>query len=121
MLHSPPLLLGHPPLPILNPKLPPPTSPHSKPYASPAHLSPALQVLGLRRLHSAPSRLESTCLLIAHGIDLFYTRMAPAKAYDSLEDDFAYGLLLLLLLGLSLGTVALHYVTKQASLKSKWA
>ncbi|KAG2448475.1 hypothetical protein HYH02_006367 [Chlamydomonas schloesseri] len=78
------------------------------------------QVLGLSGLAVEPTRLESTCLLFVHGVDLFYTRLAPAKGFDSLEDDFNYALLVAALVALSVGAVVMNYMTKQAQLAWKW-
>ena len=78
------------------------------------------QVLGLRHVAVEPSRLESTCLVLARGVDLFYTRLAPARKYDSLEDDFSYGLLVVAILALLGGSVAMQIVTKSAMLSQKW-
>lgn len=46
--------------------------------------------------------------------------MAPAKGFDSLDDDFNYGLLVTALLGLGIAAVAMHMYTKATSLASKW-
>lgn len=78
------------------------------------------QVLGLRHVAVEPSRLESTCLVLARGVDLFYTRLAPARKYDALEDDFSYGLLVVAILALLGGSVAMHFVTKTTMLSHKW-
>lgn len=78
------------------------------------------QVLGLRGVVVEPTRLESTCLVLAHGVDLFYSRLAPAKGFDSLEDDFNYALLVTALVGLGLGAVALHVMVKNSALSQKW-
>ncbi|GLI60547.1 hypothetical protein VaNZ11_002704 [Volvox africanus] len=78
------------------------------------------QVLGIRGVNVEPTRLESTCLMFVHGVDLFYTRLAPAKGFDSLEDDFNYALLLAALVGLTGGAVILQYMAKQTSLNQKW-
>ncbi len=77
-------------------------------------------MLGLRGLATAPARLESTCLLFAYGIDLQYTRVAPARGFDSLDDDFAYGLLVVALLALTASSVFMHYFTRASLLKAKW-
>lgn len=77
-------------------------------------------MLGLRAVTVEPTRLESTCLMFAHGVDLFYTRLAPAKGFDSLEDDFNYALLIAALVALSVGAVIMNYMTKQAQLAWKW-
>lgn len=52
-----------------------------------------VQVRGLRGLVQAPSAMESTTLLFAHGLDLFYTRLAPSRTFDLLPDDFPFALL----------------------------
>ena len=77
-------------------------------------------MLGLSNVDVEPSRLESTCLVLARGVDLFYTQLAPAHKYDSLEDDFSYGLLVVAILALLGGSVAMHFMTKNAQLSQKW-
>ncbi|BHF80518.1 DUF1620 super [Sparganum proliferum] len=42
----------------------------------------------IRQIRTAPSGLESTSLVFAHGLDIFFTRVAPSKTYDLLRDDF---------------------------------
>ena len=37
--------------------------------------------------------MESTALMFAYGLDLFYTRLSPSKTFDLLPDDFPYALL----------------------------
>lgn len=78
------------------------------------------QILGLKGILSAASRLESTSLLFSYGLDLQYTRVAPAKGFDSLDDDFSYGLLIVALIGLTVASVSLHVITKKSTLKAKW-
>lgn len=79
-----------------------------------------LQVLGLRTIKTEAARLESTTLVFAYGIDLFYTRLTPSRAFDSLEDDFSYGLLVVALVVLFVGSCVMQHMTKQTLLKSKW-
>lgn len=78
-------------------------------------------MLGLRNVNVEPSRLESTCLVLARGVDLYYTMLSPAKKYDSLEDDFSYGLLVVAILALLGGSVAMHFITSKAILNGKWS
>ncbi|GFR39708.1 hypothetical protein Agub_g187 [Astrephomene gubernaculifera] len=78
------------------------------------------QVLGVRGTRVEPTRLESTCLLFVHGVDVFFTRLAPAKGFDSLEDDFNYALLVTLLAGLTVGAVLMHHMSKRTALAQKW-
>ncbi|CAB3376133.1 Hypothetical predicted protein [Cloeon dipterum] len=63
----------------------------------------------VRGIHTAPSGLESTCLVLVYGLDLFYIRVAPSKAFDLLKDDFDHFLIAAVLLGL----VIASYVTKK--------
>lgn len=68
-----------------------------------------------------PARLESTCHVFAHGLDVFYTRWTPAKAFDSLGDDFGYMLLVLAMIALAIGAFLLAHTSERAMLKQKWA
>ena len=78
-------------------------------------------VAGLRAIATAPSRLESTSHLLAHGVDLFYTRVTPSKSFDRLEDDFSYLLLIVTMVALAAGCAFLSYAVKRDDLKRKWA
>ncbi|KXZ55164.1 hypothetical protein GPECTOR_3g311 [Gonium pectorale] len=78
------------------------------------------QVMGIRAVNVEATRLESTCLVFVYGVDLYFTRLAPAKGFDSLEDDFNYALLLAALLGLVGGSLIMGYMAKKNSLKEKW-
>lgn len=87
----------------------------------PAHFATLdKQVLGVRGVVVEPARLESTCLILVHGVDLFYTRTSPSRGFDSLEDDFNYGLLIGALIALAVGAVVMHYMVAKASLAQKW-
>uniref|UniRef100_A0A914HS65 ER membrane protein complex subunit 1 n=1 Tax=Globodera rostochiensis TaxID=31243 RepID=A0A914HS65_GLORO len=39
-------------------------------------------------IRTTPSGLETTSLVFAYGIDLFYTRVTPSGTFDILKDDF---------------------------------
>lgn len=69
---------------------------------------------------TAPSALESTCLVFVHGLDLFYTRVTPSKTFDILKDDFDHYLISVVLLGL----LVLSYTTKRLAarktLRAAW-
>ena len=36
------------------------------------------------------SGLESTCLVFAYGLDLFWTRVTPSRMFDVRKEDFHY-------------------------------
>lgn len=42
---------------------------------------------------TAPAAMESTSHVLAHGLDLFYTRIAPAASFDGLAAEFPFALL----------------------------
>lgn len=77
-------------------------------------------VLRVKGIVTAPSGLESTCLVFVHGLDLFYTRATPSKTFDILKDDFDHYLISVVLLGL----LALSYTTKKLAarktLRAAW-
>jgi len=65
---------------------------------------------------SAAANLESQSLLLAYGgPDIFFTRLAPSKGFDSLPETFNKLLLMLVLFALF---VALAYVKSRAGTKS---
>ncbi|XP_064629026.1 ER membrane protein complex subunit 1-like isoform X2 [Lineus longissimus] len=47
-------------------------------------------VFNIRGIHTAPAGLESTSLVLAYGLDLFFTRVFPSKMFDMLKEDFDY-------------------------------
>lgn len=79
-----------------------------------------MQVLGLRGVSVAPAVLESTTLVLCYGSDLFFTRISPALHFDSLQSDFSYGLLVMALIALTVGTFVARISSEKAMLKAKW-
>ncbi|XP_028044112.1 ER membrane protein complex subunit 1 isoform X1 [Bombyx mandarina] len=77
-------------------------------------------LLRLTRIHTAPSGLESTSLVLATGLDLFYTRIAPSKTFDLLKDDFDYYLISVVLAALVLATYSTKYFAARKMLKMAW-
>lgn len=77
-------------------------------------------VMHINGIHTASSALESTCLVFAYGLDLFYTRVTPSKTFDILKDDFDHFLISAVLLAL----LVLSYTTKRLaarkSLRAAW-
>lgn len=52
-------------------------------------LSHSRYVLGANQLATAPARLESTSVVVAHGFDVFCTRVTPSRQFDVLNSSFA--------------------------------
>ena len=71
------------------------------------------QVSRLRGIKTAPASLESTVLCVAHGLDLFYTRLHPSRSYDMLDEEFSFLLLIVTLAALAAGA----FVTQGLSIK----
>lgn len=74
----------------------------------------------VRAIHTAPSGLESTCLVFIYGLDLFYTRVAPSKTFDVLKEDFDYLLITAVLVGLSVAAYATKRLAQRKALKQAW-
>ena len=77
-------------------------------------------LMRVKSIQTAGSGLESTCLLLAHGLDLFHSRVTPSKTFDILKDDFDH----ILITGVLFILIAVAYGSKwaaaQKSLKSAW-
>ncbi|KAL1516882.1 hypothetical protein ABEB36_000719 [Hypothenemus hampei] len=68
----------------------------------------------------APARLESTCHVLVHGLDIFYTRVAPSKTFDLLKEDFDYRLIVLVLVGSIVATFVTKRLAARKALKRAW-
>ncbi|XP_076287605.1 ER membrane protein complex subunit 1 isoform X2 [Lasioglossum baleicum] len=71
-------------------------------------------------VHTSPSGLESTCLVFVHGLDLFYTRVAPSKTFDVLKEDFDYYLIVIVLAGLLISSYVTKKLASQKAQKQAW-
>ncbi|EDV92916.1 GH19025 [Drosophila grimshawi] len=77
-------------------------------------------VARLRNIYTAPSGLESTCLVVATGLDLFVTRVAPSKTFDLLKEDFDYILISIVLVVLTSGSLIVRHLSSRKLLKQAW-
>lgn len=71
-------------------------------------------------IHTAPSGLESTSLVLVYGLDLFYTRVAPSKTFDLLKEDFDPFLISMVLIGLGLASYTTKRLASRKALKQAW-
>ncbi|KAL8137095.1 hypothetical protein V2J09_003096 [Rumex salicifolius] len=85
-----------------------------------SYVTHGLNVEGLRGIITVPSKLESTTLMFAHGVDLFFTHLAPSKTYDSLTEDFSYALLLLTIVALVIAIFVTWIMSEKKELRDKW-
>ncbi|CAG8515703.1 6939_t:CDS:10 [Diversispora eburnea] len=83
-------------------------------------LSYHLPIVGIRKIVTSPALLESTSLVLAYGLDLWFTREAPSKTFDVLSEDFSKGTLLATILGLVIGILITKPMVRRKILKSRW-
>uniref|UniRef100_A0AAG5CQR0 ER membrane protein complex subunit 1 n=1 Tax=Anopheles atroparvus TaxID=41427 RepID=A0AAG5CQR0_ANOAO len=77
-------------------------------------------VANIRGIHTAPSGLESTCLVLVHGLDLFVTRVSPSKTFDLLKEDFDYFLITVVLIALTTTSVVVRQLASKKIIKQAW-
>ncbi|CAI5464271.1 unnamed protein product, partial [Closterium sp. Yama58-4] len=92
----------------------------SLPAPGQAYLTHRYRIEGLRHILSFPTRLESTTLVLAHGLDLFFVRTAPSRVFDSLGEDFSFALLLGTIAVLSIAIVVTWGLSRKQELKQRW-
>uniref|UniRef100_A0A1D1Z7X7 ER membrane protein complex subunit 1 n=1 Tax=Anthurium amnicola TaxID=1678845 RepID=A0A1D1Z7X7_9ARAE len=85
-----------------------------------SYVTHSLQVEGLRGIVTVPAKLESTTLVFAYGVDLFFTRIAPSRTYDSLTEDFSYALLLITIVALIAAIFVTWALSENKELREKW-
>lgn len=74
----------------------------------------------VRGIETAPSGLESTCLVLAYGLDMYYTRVAPSQNFDILKDNFDHLLICAVLSGLVLASYVTKALAARKALKAAW-
>ncbi|CAA6666006.1 unnamed protein product [Spirodela intermedia] len=92
----------------------------SLPIIPQSYVTHSLQVEGLRGIATMPAKLESTSLVFAYGVDLFFTRVAPSRTYDSLTEDFSYALLLITIVVLVASIFVTWALSEKKELEEKW-
>uniref|UniRef100_A0A669BUE3 ER membrane protein complex subunit 1 n=1 Tax=Oreochromis niloticus TaxID=8128 RepID=A0A669BUE3_ORENI len=74
----------------------------------------------VRGIHTSPSGLESTCLVVAYGLDIYQTRVYPSKQFDVLKDDYDYMLISSVLLALFFATMISKRLAEVKLLNRAW-
>jgi hypothetical protein len=77
-------------------------------------------VARIKGIYTAPSGLESTCLALAYGLDLFVTRVSPSKTFDLLKEDFDYFLISTVLIGLITASYIVKHLAAKKTIKQAW-
>ncbi|RUP43929.1 hypothetical protein BC936DRAFT_150183 [Jimgerdemannia flammicorona] len=79
-----------------------------------------LQVLGVKRILSSPTLLESTSLVFAYGLDTYFTPVAPSKQFDVLSEDFSKTQLLLTMAALVIGIIVTRPMVRRKRVNRLW-
>nr|DBA15715.1 TPA: hypothetical protein GDO54_003187 [Pyxicephalus adspersus] len=74
----------------------------------------------MKGIYTAPSGLESTCLVVAYGLDIYQTRVYPSKQFDVLKDDYDYILISGVLIGLVFATMITKRLAQVKLLNRAW-
>ena len=97
-------------------------------YQALIHIPPPLTssytntVTGAKSIISTAANLESQTLLFAYGgSDLFFTRFAPSKSFDSLPESFNKFVLVMVLLGMFFFLNKLDSMSKKKLVQLGWA
>ncbi|VDM53453.1 unnamed protein product [Angiostrongylus costaricensis] len=78
-------------------------------------------VHAVRGIRTAASGLESTSLMLAYGIDVFFTRLHPSGTFDILKDDFDHVLISIVLFGLIAGSIVSKKFARNSSVSAAWS
>lgn len=77
-------------------------------------------MIGVERIISSPSDLESTSIVFAYGTDLFYSHTSPSMNFDILSSDFSKIGLIATVAALVVGILVSGRIVKQKSIKEAW-
>ncbi|XP_058467728.1 ER membrane protein complex subunit 1 isoform X2 [Malaya genurostris] len=77
-------------------------------------------IANMKGIYTAPSGLESSCLVFAHGLDVFVTRVAPSKTFDLLKEDFDYFLITVVLVLLTSTSYIVKLFASKKAIKQAW-
>lgn len=83
-------------------------------------LTHAREVVGIEKIISAPTLLESTGLIFAFGLDVFGTSVTPSKAFDVLGKGFNKIALILTVAALAVGTAVLAPMVRRKQVERVW-
>lgn len=77
-------------------------------------------LMAIRRITTSPAILESTSLVFAYGLDLFFTRVTPSKTFDILKDDFDHLLITAVLIFLVVASYVSKMLAQRKALHAAW-
>lgn len=77
-------------------------------------------LMAVRKIVTSPAMLESTSLVFAYGLDIFFTRVTPSKTFDILKDDFDHLLITAVLICLVVASYASKLLAQRKALRAAW-
>jgi len=77
-------------------------------------------IAGLDSISSQYTYLESTSLIFATGLDIFFTRVSPAESYDLLNRDFNFFALVATVGFLLVFTIISTHLSKRKDINKLW-
>ncbi|KAF8577387.1 DUF1620-domain-containing protein [Ramaria rubella] len=77
-------------------------------------------VAGIRKIVTSPASLESTSIVLAYGLDLFLTRVAPSNTFDILSESFNKLQLVLTIAALGMGIAITKPMVQRKQMKQRW-
>jgi len=89
-------------------------------FPSLSHISYNHTIQRLRTISTQGTYLESTSLMFATGLDLYFTRVSPAEAYDLLNGDFNFSALITTITILVVSTTVLTHLSRKKDLRKLW-
>ncbi|ETN40254.1 uncharacterized protein HMPREF1541_04530 [Cyphellophora europaea CBS 101466] len=83
-------------------------------------LSHAREVMGVKKILTTPSLLESTSLVFAFGHDVFGTQVSPSGPFDILGKGFNKVQLLLTIVALFVGMLLVRPLVRRKKVEARW-
>jgi len=83
-------------------------------------LSHSREVVGINRIMTSPTLLESTSMVFAYGHDIFGTQVAPSQTFDVLGKSFKKMQLVGTVVALYLGVMALRPIVRRKVVERGW-
>lgn len=77
-------------------------------------------LMDIRKITTSPAILESTSLVFAYGLDLFFSRVTPSKPFDILKDDFDHTLISIVLIFLVVASYVTKLLAQRKALRAAW-
>ncbi|KAJ6219092.1 hypothetical protein RDWZM_004904 [Blomia tropicalis] len=90
------------------------------PIPSEAMINYNQTIFGVKGITTSPTSLESTSLVFAYGLDIFFTRVTPSKTFDILKDDFDFWLIAAVLVALIVFSYLAKMLASRKSLNAAW-